>query len=284
MALTDTREKGFRHAEGAETDLADSAKVRSRVRVALAGSVLVIRRFGPVHFHRTNRKSPSRDATGFLHPHNLAGEDREKISLSEFLIKALDITGASVGLILLSPLLLVIACLIRIGSRGPILFRQQRVGRNGTLFPMLKFRTMVHGAEEARIQLAVLNEQSPGLFKIRDDPRFSRVGQFLRRTSLDELPQLFNVLMRQMSLVGPRPLPVRDLEEVDKAQYGFWLEERARVLPGITGLWQVRGRSELSVKEMVELDIHYVESRSLAMNLIILLKTIPVVVSGRGAY
>ena len=214
----------------------------------------------------------------------LAREDPERSFLGEFSIRAADIVGASVGLLVLSPLFLVIACVLRIESHGPILFRQQRPGLNGTLFPLLKFRTMVHRAEEARIQLAALNEQSPGLFKIRKDPRVTRVGKILRRTSLDEAPQLFNVLMGQMSLVGPRPLPVRDLEELDEAKYRFWLERRVRVLPGITGFWQIRGRSELNTDEMADLDIRYLESRSLATNLVVLLKTIPAVISGRGAY
>lgn len=256
--------------------------VPNRVRVVPAGSV---RRFGgPAEFNRMNCASPSCDATGSMGSLKLIGEDRERNFLDEFLIKAFDIAGAGIGLIFLAPLLLVIACLIRIGSRGPILFRQLRIGRNGTLFTMLKFRTMLEGAEETRIQLSALNEQSAGLFKIREDPRLTRMGKFLRRASLDELPQLLNVLMGQMSLVGPRPLPLHDIEELDEDRYRFWLEERARVLPGITGLWQVKGRSELNTKEMAELDLHYIECRSLPMNFIILLKTIPAVVSGRGAY
>jgi lipopolysaccharide/colanic/teichoic acid biosynthesis glycosyltransferase len=216
--------------------------------------------------------------------HDSLAEIPDKTLLSELLIKAFDIAGASVCLILLSPLFLAIACLIRTDSSGTILFRQLRIGLNGELFPMLKFRTMKQGAEQARIHLSILNEQSPGLFKIRHDPRVTRVGKFLRRTSLDELPQLFNVLMGQMSLVGPRPLPVRDIEELGESRFKFWLEKRASVLPGITGLWQVNGRSELNTKEMAELDISYIERRSLAMNFIILLKTIPAVVAGRGAY
>ncbi|MCD6291414.1 MAG: undecaprenyl-phosphate glucose phosphotransferase [Anaerolineae bacterium] len=191
----------------------------------------------------------------------------------------MDITIAGVGLILLSPLLLCIALAIRLDSPGPVLFRQTRVGRKGKLFTIYKFRSMVANAEQMRPQLDPLNEADGPLFKIKGDPRRTRVGRFLRRTSLDELPQLYNVLRGEMSLVGPRPaLP----EEV--AQYQEWHRKRLEVSPGITGLWQVSGRSNLSFDEMVLLDIYYVENWSPFLDLRILLKTIPLVLLGEGAY
>ncbi len=193
--------------------------------------------------------------------------------------RAIDILVSGLGLIALSPLLALIALAIRLDSPGPVLFRQTRIGRNGKPFTIYKFRSMVVNAEEMQDQLRKLNEADGPLFKIKDDPRRTRVGRFLRRTSLDELPQLYNVLRGDMSLVGPRPaLP----EEV--AQYQEWHKKRLEVSPGITGLWQVSGRSKLSFDEMVLLDIYYVENWSPALDLRILLKTIPLVLLGDGAY
>ena len=191
--------------------------------------------------------------------------------------------GAGIGLILLSPLLLTIAVLIRLDSRGPILFRQQRLGRHGRCFKVNKFRTMVADAEARLAALEASNETDGGvLFKIRRDPRITPLGRFLRRTSLDELPQLINVLRGEMSLVGPRPLPLRDcvlLQQADPEGYA----RRQRVRPGITGLWQVGGRSDAGHDRMVKLDIEYVEQCSLALDLQILARTVGVVLSCRGA-
>ncbi|NOZ27370.1 MAG: undecaprenyl-phosphate glucose phosphotransferase [Chloroflexi bacterium] len=193
--------------------------------------------------------------------------------------RAMDITIAGLGTILLAPLMALIALAIRLDSPGPVLFRQTRVGRGGKPFTIYKFRSMVVNAEEIRAQLDELNEADGPIFKIRDDPRRTRVGRFLRRSSLDELPQLFNVLRGEMSLVGPRPaLP----SEV--AQYQEWHKKRLEVSPGITGLWQVSGRSKLSFDEMVLLDIYYVENWSPLLDLRIMLKTIPLVLLGEGAY
>ncbi|MFC1419632.1 sugar transferase [Streptacidiphilus cavernicola] len=183
-------------------------------------------------------------------------------------------------LLLLAPLLAVVALRVRLDSPGPVLFRQARVGRNGDHFTMLKFRTMREDAESFREELAHLNENSDGLlFKMKEDPRITRVGSLLRRYSLDELPQLFNVLRGHMSLVGPRPpLP----EEVS----GYTPEVRRRLLvkPGLTGLWQVSGRSDLPWDEAVRLDLGYVENWSLGLDLEILLRTGPAVLRGTGAY
>jgi exopolysaccharide biosynthesis polyprenyl glycosylphosphotransferase len=193
--------------------------------------------------------------------------------------RTFDIIGATTLLALLSPLLLAITLAVRVSSRGPILYRSMRRGIGQRPFACLKFRTMHTNADELQADLEELNEASGALFKIREDPRLTRVGRLLRRFSLDELPQLVNVLRGDMSLVGPRPLPERDYAMLDD-----WHRKRYLVLPGITGLWQVSGRSELDFDELVHLDFLYLESWSLALDLTILLKTIPAVFTRRGAY
>jgi exopolysaccharide biosynthesis polyprenyl glycosylphosphotransferase len=193
--------------------------------------------------------------------------------------RTFDVIGATVLLILLSPLLLALTLAVALTSRGPVLFRSMRRGIGQRPFPCLKFRTMHSNAEEEQADLEDLNEASGALFKIRDDPRLTPVGRFLRRFSLDELPQLINVLRGEMSLVGPRPLPERDYTMLEE-----WHRKRYLVLPGITGLWQVSGRSELDFDDLVHLDFLYLEHWSLALDLTILLKTLPAVVSRRGAY
>ena len=193
--------------------------------------------------------------------------------------RAMDVAIAGLGLILALPLMLLIALAIRLDSPGPVLFRQQRVGKGGQLFTMYKFRSMVEGADAIREELSLLRGVDARRFKLRDDPRVTRLGRFLRRTSLDELPQLYNVLRGEMSLVGPRPaLP----EEY--ARYQEWHKKRLEVLPGITGLWQISGRSEIPFDEMVLLDIYYAENWSPGLDLRILLQTIPKVLFGEGAY
>lgn len=186
---------------------------------------------------------------------------------------------ASAVLVFLSPLLLLIALAVKLSSRGPVLYRSQRAGIGGKLFDCLKFRTMLVGADALQAELEAHNEASGALFKIRHDPRRTPVGRFLRRYSLDELPQLVNVLGGQMSLVGPRPLPQRDFERLEA-----WHMKRYLVLPGMTGLWQVSGRAELSFDDLVRLDFLYLERWSVFVNLAILAKTIPAVFHGRGAF
>ncbi len=193
--------------------------------------------------------------------------------------RAFDLIGATLLLIVLSPLLALIMLAVRVTSRGPIVFRSTRRGIGQRPFACLKFRTMHTDAEQRQADLDELNEASGALFKIRDDPRLTRVGRILRRYSLDELPQLVNVLRGEMSLVGPRPLPERDYEMLEE-----WHRKRYLVLPGITGLWQVSGRSELDFDDLVHLDFIYLERWSLALDLTIILKTIPAVISRRGAY
>jgi exopolysaccharide biosynthesis polyprenyl glycosylphosphotransferase len=193
--------------------------------------------------------------------------------------RAFDLSAATLGLVVLSPVLLVIAAAVRLTSPGPVLYRQGRVGHRGRPFTILKFRTMHSGADEMVDELRLKHGMNDLMFKLQADPRVTRVGRFLRRFSLDELPQLINVLRGEMSLVGPRPpLP----EEV--AEYEDWQFDRLEVSPGVTGLWQVSGRSELSFDECVRLDLFYIENWSLAYDLYIVAKTVPVLVSRRGAY
>lgn len=192
---------------------------------------------------------------------------------------ALDRTLALVALLVLSPLLLVVALAVKLTSPGGVLFHQVRIGQDGRPFRFVKFRTMVEDAEDLLIDLRDQNECDGVLFKIRNDPRMTTVGRWLRRFSIDELPQIWNVLKGDMSLVGPRPaLP----DEV--AAYDPLTERRLAVKPGLTGLWQVSGRADLEWAEAVRLDLHYVENWSLALDLQILAKTVPAVLTGRGAY
>ena len=186
----------------------------------------------------------------------------------------------SLGIItLISPLLLLFALLIKLTSAGPISFVQKRVGLDGKEFSMFKFRSMVKDAEAILPELESQSEASGHIFKIKDDPRMTKLGKFMRRYSIDELPQLFNVLFGQMSLVGPRPPLPREVEK-----YNSWHKKRLRVRPGITGPWQVSGRSLLPFDDMVRLDIYYIENWSLWLDLKILLRTIPVVITASGAY
>ena len=190
-----------------------------------------------------------------------------------------DLVLASVFGLLGLPVMALITLAIRLDSPGPIIYSQTRVGRNGKCFQCHKFRSMVDGAHDLRHTVAGLNEASGPLFKVRGDPRQTRVGRFLRRYSLDELPQLYNVLCGEMSLIGPRPNLPAEVE-----QYQEWHKKRLAASPGMTGLWQVSGRSELTFDEMVLLDIYYVENWSLATDLGILLRSLPAVLRGRGAY
>ena len=208
----------------------------------------------------------------------LLGVRHYGVSKSSALLKRLmDVLGAGAALILLAPLLLILAVAVKLGSRGPVFFRQRRIGRRGEVFSMLKFRSMVQDAEEIKKVLRDQNEVEGGLFKIADDPRITRVGGFLRKTSLDELPQLFNVLGGSMSLVGPRPL-VAD----EDALIEGWERRRLAVKPGMTGMWQIFGSSRIPMPEMVKIDYLYGANWSLWLDLKILLRTIPYVLRRRG--
>ena len=200
-------------------------------------------------------------------------------ALYEPIKRVLDVVGACILVVLLAPVMLLVAGLIKLTSRGPVIFTQRRAGLGEVPFTMYKFRTMRNGAEEDRQCLADRNETNGPVFKMAEDPRFTLLGRFLRRSSLDELPQLFNVLNGQMSLVGPRPLV---LPEAEKAVGAARL--RTTVKPGLTCLWQISGRSELSYEKWVLLDLFYIRRRSSLLDLLIVIQTIPAVLSGHGAY
>ena len=210
----------------------------------------------------------------------LIGVKTSTISAASLALKrGIDILGSGIILVVLSPFLALVALIVRLDSPGPAFFRQTRVGRGGKEFTVYKFRTMRVGADQELPALADLNEVKGITFKIREDPRRTRVGTVLRRWSIDEFPQFYNVLRGDMSMVGPRPpLP----SEV--AKYEDWHMKRLEVSPGITGLWQVMGRSDLPFAEMVMMDIYYIENWSLALDIRMLLQTIPTVLSGKGAY
>ena len=196
-----------------------------------------------------------------------------------FVKRSFDIVGSALLILLLSPVLLASVLAIKLTSSGGAIYRSRRPGIGGAEFDCFKFRTMYEDAEHRQSELEELNEAPGALFKIRDDPRITPVGRFLRRWSLDELPQLFNVLRGEMSLVGPRPLPNRDYERLED-----WHRKRYLVLPGMTGVWQVSGRSELDFDELVRLDFLYLERWSVFLDLSIMLKTVPAVLRRRGAW
>jgi lipopolysaccharide/colanic/teichoic acid biosynthesis glycosyltransferase len=194
--------------------------------------------------------------------------------------RAVDLIATGLGLLFLSPFFVLLAVIIKLDSQGPVLFPQTRVGRRGELFRCWKFRSMIIDADKRKRELTDKNEMAGGTtFKIRQDPRITRVGRFIRKASIDELPQLWNVFVGDMSLVGPRPpLP----QEV--AKYSAHERKRLAIKPGITCIWQVSGRSDISFCDQVRLDIEYINKRSLRMDLLILLKTVPAVLFARGAY
>ena len=198
-----------------------------------------------------------------------------------YLVKrVLDVVASAILLVLLMPVFFAVAVAIRLEDPGPILFKQKRVGRWGALFTMWKFRSMYTDAEERKKELMAQNEMEGGvIFKMKDDPRVTKVGRIIRKTSIDELPQLWNVLKGDMSLVGPRP-PVP--QEVD--EYSLSDRRRLEVIPGITCIWQVSGRSDIPFDQQVELDVQYIQSQSFWSDIKILLKTVPALLFGTGAY
>ena len=198
---------------------------------------------------------------------------------SRLIKRTIDIVGSIVGLVLLSPVFVVALIAISVTSRGSPIFKQPRVGRESRIFDLYKFRSMRVSAEQERHLLLESNEGAGPIFKMRDDPRVTRVGRLIRRLSIDELPQLWNVLRGDMSLVGPRP-PIP--EEVD--QYSAWERQRLMVTPGLTCIWQVSGRSNLSFETWVSMDIDYIEQWSPWLDIVLITKTIPAVLLSRGAY
>ncbi len=212
---------------------------------------------------------------------------RTRIEEVKRLVKrAVDILGSTLGLVVFSPVFLMVAMLTKIESAGPVFFKQRRsLSDDSPPFDFYKFRTMHHLADERKDELNQLNESNGALFKVKKDPRLTRIGSLIRRHSIDELPQLINVLKGEMSLVGPRPLPVDDFKRITSYEHmGGYYRQRARVKPGMTGLWQISGRSDLGFREMVLLDLYYIENQSIVFDLEILLQTIPVVLFGKGAY
>ncbi len=193
--------------------------------------------------------------------------------------RLLDIAGSCGLLLVLAPLMVAVALVIKATSPGPVLFAQERYGLGRRRFRIYKFRTMVADAELRQEEMEHLNEAAGPVFKLRDDPRMTGIGRILRRTSIDELPQLLNVARGDMSLVGPRPLPMRDVHRFAEG----WLLRRFSVTPGLTGLWQVSGRSELPFDRWIEMDLRYIDEWSLWLDFRILLRTLPAVVRGTGA-
>jgi exopolysaccharide biosynthesis polyprenyl glycosylphosphotransferase len=198
--------------------------------------------------------------------------------LPRALKRLFDIAVSAGALVLLAPLLLAVALLVKLTSRGPIFFKQVRAGLHGRPFHMFKFRTMVVNAEALREKLLSLNEQTGPVFKMKNDPRITRVGAFLRKHSIDELPQLINVLRGDMSVVGPRPPIPKEV-----AQYEGWQCRRLSVRPGLTCIWQVSGRNQISFEDWMYMDMQYIDHWSFSQDLSLILKTVPVVLTGRGA-
>lgn len=209
--------------------------------------------------------------------HRVAVNDKKGYLIAK---RIMDICGALAGLICLSWLFLIVALLIKLEDpKGPVFFKQVRVGKDGKEFYMYKFRSMVTNAEELLESLLHLNETTGAMFKMKNDPRVTKIGRFIRKTSIDELPQLWNVLKGEMSLVGPRPPLPREV-----AQYTEYDKQRLLVTPGCTGLWQISGRSNVGFKEMVELDLQYIRNRSILFDLKIILKTVLVLFGSKDAF
>ncbi|WP_081419068.1 sugar transferase [Paenibacillus sp. Leaf72] len=211
---------------------------------------------------------------------NASYEKRKSLRLYLMAKRAVDIIGAATGIMILSPILILVAVLIKLEDpRGKIFFYQTRVGRNERTFKMYKFRSMVSNAEEMLEDLLSQNEVEGAMFKMKEDPRITKIGRFIRKTSIDELPQFWNVLRGEMSLVGPRPPLPREVES-----YSSYDKLRLRVTPGCTGLWQVSGRNELNFHEMVELDLQYIKQRSIIFDIKIILLTVKVMFGSKDAY
>ncbi len=199
---------------------------------------------------------------------SISNEQVEERRIYEFGKRTIDIICSLIGLIILMPLLVIIVIIIRVESKGPIFFTQDRVGKNGVIFKMYKFRSMVVNAEELKEKLANDNERSGPMFKIRNDPRVTNVGRFIRKTSIDELPQLINILKGQMSIVGPRPSLPNEVKEFEG-----WMLKRLSVRPGLTCYWQVSGRDDIEFRQWMELDIKYVDQRSTIVDIALIIKT-----------
>ena len=205
-------------------------------------------------------------------------ENERSNVLYEVIKRIIDIVASFTGLIVLSPLMLVVSILIKLESKGEVIFKQKRVGLNGKEFYMYKFRSMVINAEELKAELESQNEMSGPMFKMKDDPRITKIGKFIRKTSIDELPQLINVIKGDMSLVGPRPSLPKEVEEFET-----WMRERLEVKPGLTCIWQVSGRNNIDFEDWMKLDIKYVRERSFKLDIKLILKTVLVLLGDKNA-
>lgn len=206
-------------------------------------------------------------------------ESSMEFSLYEAIKRLIDVVCSFMGVLVLSPLFIIIAIIIKTTSKGPVFFSQKRVGKNGKEFNMYKFRSMVVNAEELKEKLEAQNEMSGPMFKIKDDPRVTKVGKFIRKTSIDELPQLWNVLKGDMSLVGPRPSLPKEVAQFDK-----WMNKRLEVKPGLTCYWQVSGRNNIDFEDWMKLDIKYVDERSTWIDIKLIFKTIGVLFGDKNAH
>lgn len=209
----------------------------------------------------------------------IENESTRGFSFYEVIKRVIDVVCSFVGVLVLSPLFVVIAIIIKFTSKGPVFFSQKRVGRDGKEFKMYKFRSMVVNAEELKEKLAAQNEMSGPMFKMKDDPRVTKVGKFIRKTSIDELPQLFNVLKGDMSLVGPRPSLPKEV-----AQFEDWMYKRLEVKPGLTCYWQVSGRNNIDFEDWMKLDIRYVEEKNLWIDIKLICKTVFVLFGDKNAH
>ena len=208
----------------------------------------------------------------------IENESTRGFSFYEVIKRVIDVVCSFVGVLVLSPLFVVIAIIIKFTSKGPVFFSQKRVGRDGKEFKMYKFRSMVVNAEELKEKLAAQNEMSGPMFKMKDDPRVTKVGKFIRKTSIDELPQLLNVLKGDMSLVGPRPSLPKEV-----AQFEDWMYRRLEVKPGLTCYWQVSGRNNIDFEDWMKLDIRYVEEKNLWIDIKLIFKTVGVLFGDKNA-
>ena len=206
-------------------------------------------------------------------------ENERSNVLYEVIKRIIDIVASFTGLIVLSPLMLVVSILIKLESKGEVIFKQKRVGLNGKEFYMYKFRSMVINAEELKAELESQNEMSGPMFKMKDDPRITKIGKFIRKTSIDELPQLINVIKGDMSLVGPRPSLPKEVEEFET-----WMRERLEVKPGLTCIWQISGRNSIDFEDWMKLDIKYVRERSFTLDMKLILKTVLVLFGDKNAH
>ncbi|MDU4884830.1 sugar transferase [uncultured Clostridium sp.] len=209
----------------------------------------------------------------------IESESSMEFSFYEVVKRLIDVVCSFIGVIVLSPLFIIIAIIIKTTSKGPVFFSQKRVGKNGKEFDMYKFRSMVVNAEELKEKLAAQNEMSGPMFKMKDDPRVTKVGKFIRKTSIDELPQLWNVLKGDMSLVGPRPSLPKEV-----AQFEDWMYRRLEVKPGLTCYWQVSGRNNIDFEDWMKLDIKYVDERSTWIDIKLIFKTVGVLFGDKNAH